>query len=138
MESIKNIQKMVDTAKQDAIKLAKELAEMVEALKPLGLADVILTDKEFKKYTAVLVPKPTWTPPETPNAGKPSKVGKTGKRAKRGSRAEEILAILGDKQLGTGDINRELKKKSANLSAVLAGLKKASKIGKTGDKWHKA
>jgi len=35
-------------------------------------------------------------------------------------------------------INDKLDKKSANLSAVLAGMVKAGKIGKTGDKWRKA
>jgi hypothetical protein len=54
MESVKNIQKLVDTAKQEAIKLAKDLAEMVAGLKPLGLADIILNNPEFKKSIASL------------------------------------------------------------------------------------
>ena len=71
-------------------------------------------------------------------APKAPKAGGTGRKGKRGKRSEEILGILGDQKLKTGEINDKLDKKSANLSAVLAGMVKAGKIGKTGDKWRKA
>ena len=131
MKSIESIQKAVDEAKQDAIKLAKELAEVIEALKPLGLAEAILNDKEFRKYTAVLGVTASEPAPAK------RKTGKTAKRVKRGERSDEILKILGDKKLKTGEINSQLTTPSANPSALLTNLRKAGKIGKTGDKWHK-
>ncbi len=108
------------------------------ALKTVGIADTILNDKEFRKTIALLgvsEPKASVSGPVKRRKAKVAKA-KGARRAKRGQTGAKILEILGDKKLTTGEINAKLDKKSSNLSAVLAGMKKAGKIKKTGETWH--
>lgn len=85
MESVTNIQKMVDAAKEDAIRLAKQLVEMLDALKKVGVADAILTDKAFRKTIAALGVSDQ---PATPKAkGKKGKSAMSAEGRKRISEA---------------------------------------------------
>jgi hypothetical protein len=135
MESVENIQKMVDAAKQDATKLAKELAEMIEALSSIGLANTILDDPEFRKYMSVLgggsistpTPREYWTPP-IPDKPKAIKAGKTGKGKRKGRASkvmdEDIIEFL-KKEHNTGEVRKNL---GQLVPKRLPGLEKAGKI----------
>ena len=57
------------------------------------------------------------------------------KRAKRGGSSEAILTALDGKALTTGELKTAINYAGANLSAVLAGMKKAGKIEKKDGKW---
>jgi hypothetical protein len=124
MESVKDIQKILEKAKLDAIKLVKELSEMVDALEPLGLADTILNDTEFKKYAAVL--------------GKSSPVRKAKsikvaiKPKTKATRATRHSKVTDDdiiKYLATEHTVGEIRKTLGQLVPKrLAGLEKAGKL----------
>ena len=83
--------------------------------------------------------RPPWTPPKSPSSVTPKLPKATGvKRGKKGGNSEKILACLTEDGLTTGDIKKAINYTGANLSAVLAGIKKAGKIKKTGEMWYKA
>jgi hypothetical protein len=129
MESVKNIQKLVDDAKQDAIKLAKELAEMIEALRPIGLADTILTDPEFTKYIDVVgngmaVLRGRAEPPVTPATTAKPKAGKRGKGRGPKTSDDDILKYLKTERT-VGQIRKNL---GQLVPKRLGGLEKDGKI----------
>jgi hypothetical protein len=130
MESVKNLQKLVDEAKQDAIKLAKELAEMIEALRPIGLTDTILNDREFRKYITAMgmgmaaASKSHWEPPVTPATTAKPKAGK--KRKGRGPKTSDDDIV---KYLKTERTVGEIRKNLGQLVPKrLGGLEKDGKI----------
>jgi hypothetical protein len=66
---------------------------------------------------------------------KPAKAKGT-RKGKRGKQGETIIAALGSGHLATGEIAKKINYTGANLSAVLAGMKKADKIDKDkSNKW---
>ena len=82
----------------------------------------------------------------SPKRGRPAKVASPApapakvsvkapktRKGKRGKQGETILAALGKEKLATGDIARKISYTGANLSAVLAGMRKAHKIDKLKD-----
>jgi len=81
--------------------------------------------------------KPGPTPAKAvkvPKAPKALKAPKA-KRGKRVGLAETILTALGSQALATGEIKTAINYTGANLSAVLAGMKKAGKVVKKDGKW---
>jgi hypothetical protein len=124
MESVKDIQKILEKAKLEAIKLVKELAEMVEALEPLGLADTILSDSEFIKYAAVLGKS------APASKGKSIKLAiKPNVKATRATRRSKVIDDDIIKYLATEHTVGEIRKTLGQLVPKrLAGLEKAGKL----------
>jgi len=100
-------------------------ANVAPILKSLGLQAAAAASPKRGRPAKVASPAPA-----------PAKVSvkapKT-RKGKRGKQGETILAALGKEKLATGDIARKISYTGANLSAVLAGMRKAHKIDKLKD-----
>jgi hypothetical protein len=111
MQSVETIQKMVDEVKEEAVKLVKELAEMIEQLRPLGLADTILGDRQFRKYLAVLG-EPA-SPVKAPRTSSTSTTAPKANRTRKGkgrapkSSDEDIVKYLKTERT-VGEIRKNL------------------------------
>ena len=63
MNNIENIRKLIESEKSEIIKKAKEIVKMIDALREIHAADIILQDSEFQKsVTAMGVPDPAVNP----------------------------------------------------------------------------
>lgn len=81
---------MIEAAKQDAIKLAKQLVEMIDQLKEVGVADAILNDREFRKTVMALG--------VSDQTAKPATKGKRGKRKPMSAEARAKIAAAAKKR----------------------------------------
>jgi uncharacterized protein YwgA len=127
MSIIKELEKTIEAAKQDAIKTALELVDKIDKLTKLGVSEALLSDEQFKNLVSKL---------SITESSKPTKEVKdsksSGTRRKKVTN-DEILKYLATEH-SVGDIRDKLGqlvpnrlkelKKIGNVSFRMDGLKK--------------
>lgn len=129
MDLIKDILELQKQLSDTQKKLDDKKAALRKELESIGLGEIPFSEIKTNRNSRITLPAKTSA--KAPSS--PAKASKPKAKGKRGSQGETILKALADKKLKTGELSAEINYSGANLSAVLAGMKKANKIDKDKD-----